>query len=203
MDSAHVLAYLTRAVKHWMPMPFDLDPDKIIAFVKAHQGLAPLVVFLMAMGETIVIVSIFIPSTFLLFAIGGFMAAAGVPLLPSLVAGWMGASLGFSLMYLLSVMMEGRLLSYWPFRNYREAIGKAAAFTRRWGIWGVMIGHFGGPIRVLIPIVSGISRMPPAPFMVANLLGALGWICAFFAPGYLVVSSEWFRGLFSQLKWPF
>lgn len=177
-------------------MFFEIDSQQIIAFVQANQSLAPLIIFLLAMGETIVIVSVFIPSTFILFAVGGLMAAAGVPLMPSLIAGWFGASLGFSLMYILSATMEGRLLSYWPFRNFTETITRAAAFSRRWGVWGVAIGHFGGPIRVLIPIVAGISRMPPAPFMAANLLGALGWICTFFAPGYLVVSSEWFRNAF-------
>ncbi len=177
-------------------MPFEFDSAKIIAFVQANQGYAPLIVFLMSMGETIVIVSVFIPSTFLLFALGGIMAAAGVPLMPSLVAGCLGASLGFAIMYLVSATLEGRMLSYWPFRNYTGTIAKAADFSRRWGVWGVVIGHFGGPIRVLIPIVAGISRMPPVPFMVANFLGALGWICTFFAPGYLVVSSEWFRTTF-------
>lgn len=178
-------------------MPFNFDQQQVIAFVQANQSYAPLVIFLMSMGETIVIVSIFIPSTFLLFAIGGLMAASGVPLVPSLIAGGLGATLGFAVMYLISATMEGRLLTYWPFRNYAGLVAKTAAFSRRWGIWGVMIGHFAGPIRVLIPIVAGISRMPPVPFMLANLIGGFGWICTFFAPGYLIVSSEWFRSTFS------
>ncbi|MCA0399790.1 MAG: DedA family protein [Proteobacteria bacterium] len=178
----------------------EIEPQKIIAFVEAHRAYAPLVIFLLALGETIVVVSVFIPSTFLLFAIGGLMAAAGVPLIPSLIAGGLGASLGFSLMYILSAALEGRLLTYWPFRNFQDTIAKAAAFSRRWGIWGVAIGHFGGPIRVLIPIVSGISRMPPAPFMLANFVGAFGWICVFFAPGHLLVSSTWFQQAYAGVK---
>lgn len=181
-------------------MAFNLDQQQIIAFVQANQSYAPLVIFLMAMGETIVVVSVFIPSTFLLFAIGGLMAASGVPLMPSLIAGGLGASFGFSIMYLISASMEGRLLTYWPFRNYAGIVAKAAAFSRRWGIWGVVIGHFAGPIRVLIPIVAGISRMPPVPFMLANFLGAAAWICTFFAPGYLLVSSEWFRSAFAGVR---
>lgn len=181
-------------------MAFEIDQEKIIAFVQANQSYAPLVVFLLSLGETIVIVSIFIPSTFLLFALGGLFAVSGVPLMPSLIAGGLGASLGYSLMYILSVSLEGRILTYWPFCKYTEMVAKAAAFSRRWGAWGVVIGHFGGPLRVLIPIVAGITRMPPIPFMAANLLGAAGWICAFFAPGYLVVSSEWFRTSFSHFK---
>lgn len=174
-------------------MPFEIDAEKVLAFVKANQSMGPMVVFLISMSETIVILSVLVPSTFLLFGIGGLFAAADIPLLPSLIAGWMGATLGFSLMYLLSVTLEGRLLTYWPFRNFGPIIQRATAFTRRWGVWGVALGHFGGPIRVLIPIVSGITRMPPGPFMVANFIGALGWITVFFAPGHLVVSSTWFR----------
>lgn len=174
-------------------MPFTFDHDAIIAFVQANQHLAPLVVFLMAMGETIVIVSIFIPSTFLLFAVGGLLAAAGVPLMPSLIAGALGSSLGFAMMYLVSAHMEGRILRIWPFRNYPELMERAQVFSRRWGSWGVMLGHFSGPLRVLVPVVAGVSRMAPMPFMLANLVGAIGWIVVFFAPGYLIISSEWFR----------
>lgn len=181
-------------------MPFDIKTEDVIAFVQANQHLAPLVVFLMSMGETIVIISVFIPSTFLLFAIGGLMAASGVPLMPSLIAGGLGASIGFAVMYVISATLQERILTIWPFRNYQETTAKAVAFSQKWGIWGVIIGHFAGPLRVLIPICAGISRMPPVPYMIANLIGAFGWITLFFAPGHLVVSSEWFRSTFPHFK---
>ena len=181
-------------------MPFNFDTDVIIAFVKANGQYAPLVVFLMALGETIVIVSMFIPSTFLLFAVGGLMAASGVPLMPSLIAGGLGASLGFSVMYIASATLQGRLLAAWPFRNYPEMMQKTQDFARKWGVMGVFIGHFMGPLRVLIPIVAGITHMRPAAFMIANIVGAFGWICVFFAPGYLIVSSEAYASTLARLK---
>ena len=181
-------------------MPFSFDAESIIAFVKAHQHLAPFVVFFMALGETIVIVSIFIPSTFLLFAVGGLMAAAGVPLMPALIAGGLGGAIGFSLMYLLTVALQGRLLAAWPFRNFPDAIEKARRFFEKWGVLGVFFGHFSGPLRVVIPIAAGLTHMRPVPFMLANMAGAAGWIVTFFAPGYLIVSSEFFREAFSHAK---
>lgn len=179
-------------------MPFNLTTEDILTFIRANQAYAPLIIFLMSLGETIIVVSIFIPSTFLFIAIGGLMAASGVPLLPSLLAGALGASLGFSLMYLVSATMQGRILTMWPVRNYTETVAKAQEFTRRWGVLGVFIGHFMGPIRVLIPIVAGLSRMPPIVFMTANIAGAVGWICVFFAPSHLLVSSAWFRQHFAE-----
>ncbi len=53
-------------------------------------------------------------------------------------------------MYLVSTMLGDRILKIWPFRNYGEVVAKAIAFSRRWGVWGVMIGHFSGPLRVAI-----------------------------------------------------
>lgn len=181
-------------------MPFNITADDILQFVRANQNFAPLIIFLMAMGETIIVVSVFIPSTFLLIAIGGLMAASGVPLIPSLIAGWLGSTLGFSVMYLLSATMQGRLLMAWPLRNYPDIVARAQEFTLKWGVLGVVLGHFTGPLRVVIPIAAGISRMPPVPFMIANIIGALAWICVFFAPSYLVVSSEWFATTFSGLR---
>lgn len=181
-------------------MPFNISPDAIIEFVRQNQSLAPLVIFLMSMGETIIVVSVFIPSTFLFIAIGGLMAAAGVPLVPSLIAGGLGASLGFSIMYLLSARLQGQILTAWPLKNYPDSVAKAQDFSRRWGVFGVVIGHFSGPLRVVIPIAAGISRMAPVPFMLANIIGAFAWIVVFFAPSYLVVSSEWFATTFSGLK---
>ncbi|MCA0405537.1 MAG: DedA family protein [Proteobacteria bacterium] len=180
-------------------MTLELDPEAVLAFVRANQSLGPLVIFFISMAETIVILSIFVPSTVLLFGIGGIFAAAGIPLMPSLIAGWMGAALGFSLMYILSAAVGPRLMSYWPFRTVAPFIERTSAFMRRWGRWGVAIGHFGGPIRVLIPIVCGISHLPPVPFMVANLIGALAWVVVFFAPGHLLVSSTWFKGLWQSV----
>lgn len=181
-------------------MPFNLSAEVIIEFVRNNHGWAPLIIFLMAFAETIIVLSIFVPSTFLFLAISGLMGAAGVPLLPTLIAGGLGSALGFSLMYLLTATMQERILTAWPLRNYPDGIARAQDFSRRWGTLGVMIGHFAGPLRVMIPIAAGLSRLSPVPFMLANIVGAFAWMVTFFAPGYLLVSSPWFRQVLDHMK---
>jgi membrane protein DedA with SNARE-associated domain len=178
-------------------MPFDLNAEQIVQFVRTNKDYAPLIIFLMSLGETIIVVSMFIPSTILFIAIGGLLAASGVPLVPSLIAGALGASLGFTIMYLISATMKERILKAWPIRNYPESVARAQEFSLKWGHLGVFAGHFTGPLRVVIPIAAGVSRMPPVPFMLANIVGSIAWIITFFAPSYLVVSSEWFRKTFA------
>jgi membrane protein DedA with SNARE-associated domain len=181
-------------------MFFELDHEQIIAFVQAYRHLAPLVIFFIAMGETIIVLSLFIPSTLLLFALSGLLAASGVPLLPSLLAGALGASIGFGLSYLMGAMMNQRILRLWPLRNHPETVEKARQFIQKWGIWAVMFGHFAGPVRPVIPILGGMAHMPPAPFLAANMAGSLAWVTVFFAPGYLLVTSPHFESTLERLK---
>jgi len=179
-------------------MPFDLTADSILAFLREHTLVAPLVVFFLAMGETLVIVSIFIPSSIILFGLGGLLAAGGVPLWPSLIGGALGASSGFLLSYLIGAALQNRIFRIWPFRNYPDFIDRAVALAHRRGAMGVAVGHFFGPLRPFVPVAAGIARMRPGPFMAANIPGAFVWTCVFLAPGYLIATSETFNRAFSS-----
>lgn len=179
-------------------MPFDLTTESILAFLRDHALFAPIVVFFLAMGETLVIVSVFIPSSIILFGLGGLLAAGGVPLWPSLLGGALGASCGFLLSYLLGTALQNRIFRIWPFRNYPELIDRAVAMAHKRGAVGVMAGHFFGPLRPFVPVAAGIARMRPGPFMAANIPGACAWICVFLAPSYLIATSETFSRAFSS-----
>jgi membrane protein DedA with SNARE-associated domain len=47
----------------------------------------------------------------------------------------------------------------------------------------VFIGRFFGPLRAVIPLVAGITRMPTGKFQVANVASALIWAPALLIPG--------------------
>ncbi|MCP5978947.1 DedA family protein, partial [Klebsiella pneumoniae] len=71
------------------------DANSLVAattdFVRANQSWAPVLVFLLAFGESISLVSFFIPATVLLLAIGALAEASGLPLAPIWLAATMGA----------------------------------------------------------------------------------------------------------------
>ncbi len=176
----------------------EINPQHAIEFIRAHQNYAALLIFVLALGETIIGVSVFIPATLILFALGGILALADAPFWPAWIAGWLGGSLGFSLMYLLSVRFAPVIHTHRWFAKIRPSIEKTQVFFRKWGVAGVVLGHFTGPLRVMVPIAAGLSRMPPVPFMLANLLGALAWISVFFAPGYWLVASPWAHSVWER-----
>ncbi len=73
----------------------------IIEFVKAHQGWAPLVVFLLAFGESLAFISLLLPAWAALIGIGTVIMAGGLNFWPI----WIAASLGAA-MRRLAVLLD-------------------------------------------------------------------------------------------------
>lgn len=164
--------------------------EAVVAFVRAHQSWAPLIIFILAFCETLVVVSVFIPSTAILVPMGLLLGATGtMPVLTMLIAGGIGASLGFSVSYLLGVYFQKDIVKVWPFKNYPDMIPQVEKVFARYGVFGVFMGHLLGPVRPLVPIVAGVSRMGPATFMAANIPGAFLWVTVFFVLPYFAANN--------------
>ena len=74
--------------------------DAIVAFVQANQAWAAPVAFILAFGESLAFISLFLPSTVILVAIGGLLGAGtGTDLWAVVLAAWLGGSLGYALSY--------------------------------------------------------------------------------------------------------
>ena len=56
-------------------------------FIKAHQIWALPIIFLLSFGESLAIISLVIPATAILLAVGALVGAELVPFLPTLLAG--------------------------------------------------------------------------------------------------------------------
>ncbi len=46
---------------------------------------------------------------------------------------------------------------------------------RHWGVPGIFIGRFFGPLRAAVPLVAGIFEMPYWHFQAANFISAFVW----------------------------
>jgi membrane protein DedA with SNARE-associated domain len=54
-------------------------------------------------------------------------------------------------------------------------IPKGEAFVKKWGILGIFIGRFFGPLRASVPLIAGIFEMPIWRFQLANFSSAFVW----------------------------
>ena len=154
-------------------------------WVAAHQDWALPLAFVAAFTESLVVVSLLVPSTAILVACGALVGAGKLAFWPLLLGAIPGAVLGDGVGYWLGLRFGRRILRAWPLNRSPETVARADAFLRRHGALGVGIGRFFGPARAVVPLLAGIVQLRPAAFWAANALSALIWAPAVVAPGLL------------------
>ena len=165
-----------------------------IDLVKQHQGWAAPVCFALAFAESLAFLSLIVPSSVILIALGGVVGYTGLSFTQLLVATALGAALGDWLSYWLGSTFKERIATIWPFTRYPNLLPRGRSFFERWGALGVFAGRFLGPFRATVPIIAGMCLMPFWLFQVANWTSALVWAFAMLAPGAYGVSAfkDWF-----------
>jgi membrane protein DedA with SNARE-associated domain len=150
----------------------------IVDFVSANARWAPYLAFVFAFGETLAFLSIVIPSTAILVAVGGLVATGSLELFPIWIGASLGALCGSTLSWWLGLRYGPIMLNAWPLNRDPDAVERSQRAFARWGPGAVFVGHFFGPLRSIVFIASGVSMMPAARFQIANLPGALLWAYA-------------------------
>jgi membrane protein DedA with SNARE-associated domain len=147
----------------------------VIDFVRAHHMWAAPIVFALAFGESLAFISLLIPAWAALVGIGALISASGIPFWPVCLAGALGAALGDWLSYWFGDVFKERIATFWPLSKYPDMLPKGHAFMEKWGIPGIFIGRFFGPLRASVPLIAGIVEMPYWQFQLANFSSALVW----------------------------
>jgi len=158
--------------------------DAIIAFVRANQAWAAPVAFALAFGESLAFVSLVLPSTVILVAIGGLLGASGIDVWPVVIAAGFGGALGYAISYWIGLYFNDSIANYWPFRSYPAMMQRGRDFFEKYGVFGVFLGHFFGPIRAVIPVIAGMAAMRQLPFQIANITSAFLWAAGVIAPSF-------------------
>jgi len=164
----------------------------VISFIQQHQAWAPFIVGGLAFAESMAIISFIVPATGILLAIGALLAASGIPFWPVWAGAMIGAVLGDWLSYAIGYWLKDSIRDYWPFSRAPHFMDKAEAFTRKWGVPGVFIGRFSGPLRAFVPLAAGVFHLPHIPFQIANISSAAVWSFGILLPGEAL---DWFRHL--------
>jgi membrane protein DedA with SNARE-associated domain len=155
--------------------------DPVIGFVRTHAAWAPLIVAVLAFGESLAFVSLVFPATTMLVAIGALIGAGALGSI--WIAAAIGAALGDWLSYWLGEKFEAPISKVWPLSRHPDLLPRGHAFVAKYGIAAIFIGRFFGPLRAVVPLVAGILRMSWWPFQIANVTSALVWAAALLLPG--------------------
>jgi membrane protein DedA with SNARE-associated domain len=123
--------------------------------------------------------------------LGGVAAGQGhVPLAAVVAAGVSGAILGDTVGYFVGRRWGRRILgsTLGRFTSARHLDRAERAMLRGSG-WAVFLGRFTAALRVLVPGLAGMARMPYRRFLLANVLGGATWGALMATAGYLAGNS--------------
>ena len=149
--------------------------DAVIAFARDNpEWLAPILLVL-AFGESIAFVSLFLPFWGMLVALGAVIGVDGPWFWLALLAAGVGAALGDWVSYAIGWYFRDDVKRIWPFTRYPDLMPKGETFFARWGVWAIVLGRFSGPFRATVPVVAGTVRMPWLSFQIANWTSAVLW----------------------------
>lgn len=156
-------------------MDFASITQTITDFVRAHGEWAAPVAFVLAFGESLAFISLLLPAWAALVAIGALASSNDISFWPVWIAASLGAALGDWVSYWIGQKLEYSVQHIWPLSRHPELIPRGERFMRKWGVAGIFIGRFFGPLRASVPLIAGIFEMPFWRFQIANFTSAFVW----------------------------
>lgn len=174
-------------------MQFHDIVQQTIDFVRLHAHWAPPIVFALAFAESLAFISLLVPAWGALVAMGALIKQGGLEFWPVWVAGALGAACGDWLSYWVGLKLERGVTNIWPLSRHPDLIPRGEVFMKKWGVLGIFIGRFFGPLRASVPLVAGIFVMPYWRFQFANFFSAFVWAAVLLTIGDAIsVAFDWF-----------
>ena len=174
--------------------------QQLLDWISQNPEYAGLVIFSMALIESLAIVGVLIPGVIILFGAGTLIGAGVIDFWTSCLWAIAGAIIGDGLSYWLGHHFD-YITERWKWaRLHPDAMQKGVDFFAKYGDLSVALGRFFGPLRAVIPLVAGLMHMPPKRFYMANIASAIVWAPAYLLPGMLfgaaASQTEWHQLLF-------
>jgi membrane protein DedA with SNARE-associated domain/membrane-associated phospholipid phosphatase len=161
----------------------------LIDWIETDPGWAYLLVFLVALAESVALIGMLVPGVVVMIGAGALIATGQLAFWPTLLLAVTGAILGDGFSYWIGYRYRDRLREHWPFNRHPRPLERGVAFFQRHGGKSVAFGRFVGPGRAMIPLVAGMLGMPRGQFALANISSALAWGPAYLAPGIVFGAS--------------
>ena len=168
--------------------------SETIAFIGANSEWTFPIIFIISFGESFVFASFLFPGTTIMIAAGFLVPDGTIPFMPLVAGAVLGAVLGDAISWWLGRRYGKVLTGMWPLSRNPELIERGRKFFLRFGGASVFIGRFFGPMRAVIPLVAGITRLPAFEFWLANIGSAIVWAPAMLVPGVLGVKAAELSG---------
>lgn len=165
--------------------------DQVINWlVNLPAGVVLGAAFLLPLLESSIFVGIVFPGETAVLIAGVVASQGALPLWLVILVASSGAIIGDSIGYEIGKRYGQRLLNRLPKRLVKpQHIERTSALLRRRAGSAVFVGRFTAALRVLLPGMAGISRLPYPTFLLFNALGGIAWATAAAIVGFIAGKS--------------
>lgn len=155
---------------------------QFVDYLGAHQGLAILFAFLVAFGEALLILGLFVPSTAVLVGLGTLIGLGRLAFLPIFLAAVAGAIAGDALSFWAGIHWKEHIRTFWPFSRYTALMAKGERFVASHGGKSIFIVRFIPGVKAVVPTIAGMMGMSVTRFAIVNVVSAFAWAAAHLLP---------------------
>ena len=170
-----------------------IDPAIVLLWLQNNPEWLITSIFIAAFIESFAVIGLIVPGVALLALISGMAGSLGLPIWYVLFLAYFGACLADVLSFIIGTYFKGRLDNTWPFLKHPNWLREGREFIRLYGVSGIFIGRFIGPVRALLPLIAGSLGMQIKKFLLVDLISLVFWACIYVLPGYFAgkaISSE-------------
>ena len=147
---------------------------------------AIVVVFLIAFGEALLIIGLFVPSTAVLVGAGVLVGSGHLPFWPVFLATLIGAVAGDQISYWAGRFFGEHLKILWPLNRFPQLVARGEEFVRNHGGKSIALGRFVPGVKAVVPGIVGMLGMSQLYFATVNISSGIVWTIAHVLPGILI-----------------
>ena len=155
-------------------------------YFSANPEWALIVIFLIAFGEALLIIGLFVPSTAVLVGAGMLVGSGHLGFWPVFWATAVGAISGDQVSYWAGRLFGDRLKTMWPLHKYPVLMARGEDFVRAHGGKSIALGRFVPGVKAVVPGIVGMLGMSQLYFLIVNVSSGLVWTIAHIGPGILI-----------------
>lgn len=133
--------------------------------------------------ESLALIGLLLPGIVLMATLGTFIGNGKLPFYPSWIVGTLGCLLGDWLSYYIGLYFKNWLHNLSFLKKHYKILEKTKNLLNKHSMLTILIGRFIGPTRPLIPMVSGMLKLPLKKFILPSFLGCILWPPVYFFPG--------------------
>lgn len=155
-------------------------------YFAANPEWAIAIVFLIAFGEALLIIGLFVPSTAVLVGAGMLVGAGQLDFWAVFIATAIGAIAGDQVSFWAGRIFGDRLRYLWPLNKYPALVARGEDFVRSHGGKSIAVGRFVPGVKAVVPGIVGMLGMSQPFFLFVNVTSGLVWTAAHVFPGILI-----------------